>query len=372
MDQTLRFLAEDRAEKAERAERIASNSGGSSSREKQSTAGGGGLRKQPLVGVAIGSDGRRGSEVPSGSASRRGSDDPSLGAILGGSSSAGRGSRGSSKRIRSRCRVAPPSNESEWIKLLNAYSTGDSIHLAFPASTSTAVVPGWPKDDVEFSSSFLPTPADTSTVRGNERVVHGEEETDDNADSISPNADVQADVDESQSHSRETADNDGHSPDRARLYEDAPPSNLSSPTSSIESLLSNQDPSIPNVISPSHEPYAIAHPEQSTYARDGSGSSSADKESRLRPATRAERRAHERLARGLGQADSEAFILDSRGSEAEEANGAGKADEDMDTVQPSVVEPGEYDRVKAFYEKNGYLSAPRQSKEATLRRLQAM
>ena len=118
--------------------------------------------------------------------------------------------------------------------------------------------------------------------------------------------------------------------------------------------------------------------------------------------------------------------MDSRGSEAEEANGAGKADEDMDTVQPSVLEPGkgassptasvvnrggvggidnavhpkadqaeevvsrdfarpqpdsetispvlpgEYDRVKAFYEKNGYLSAPRQSKEATLRRLQAM
>jgi hypothetical protein len=33
---------------------------------------------------------------------------------------------------------------------------------------------------------------------------------------------------------------------------------------------------------------------------------------------------------------------------------------------------GEYERVKAFYEKNGYLSAPRQSKEATLKRLQAM
>jgi hypothetical protein len=33
---------------------------------------------------------------------------------------------------------------------------------------------------------------------------------------------------------------------------------------------------------------------------------------------------------------------------------------------------GEYDRVKTFYERNGYLSAPRQSKEATLKRLQAM
>jgi hypothetical protein len=74
---------------------------------------------------------------------------------------------------------------------------------------------------------------------------------------------------------------------------------------------------------------------------------------------------------GLGGVDVEA-----KANQAEAIVGGAGASRDVDRQQGSEsISPGsagEYERVKAFYEKNGYLSAPRQSKEATLRRLQAM
>jgi hypothetical protein len=118
MDHTLGFLAEDRRERVERAERIASNSGGSSSRGKKSTASGskyggsgrGGDRNKVSVKVAT-----EGSDVPYGDGSG-GSGRLSGSGDLGQARSSFDGSR----PLSSSTQVQPPKNESEWIKLMNA------------------------------------------------------------------------------------------------------------------------------------------------------------------------------------------------------------------------------------------------------------
>ncbi len=60
--------------------------------------------------------------------------------------------------------------------------------------------------------------------------------------------------------------------------------------------------------------------------------------------------------------------------ESTQTSGHGDGALPIPPVAPSFIltQAGEMQRVKNFYEKNGYLSAPRQSQEATLRRLQAM
>jgi hypothetical protein len=118
MDRTLGFLAEDRRERAERAERIASNSGGSSSRGKKSTTSGsksggsgrGGDRNKVSVKVAA-----EGSDVLCGNGSG-GSGRLSGSGDAGQVTTSGHGSR----PLSSSTQVQPPKNELEWIKLMNA------------------------------------------------------------------------------------------------------------------------------------------------------------------------------------------------------------------------------------------------------------
>jgi hypothetical protein len=71
-----------------------------------------------------------------------------------------------------------------------SYSTGDSIHQSFPISASNDVASGSTPDYVGLSSSFPPTPAETSKVKREELSAAGKEEGGgDDVDSLSPNAD---------------------------------------------------------------------------------------------------------------------------------------------------------------------------------------
>jgi hypothetical protein len=126
--------------------------------------------------------------------------------------------------------------------------------------------------------------------------------------------------------------------------------NRSSVQSSADSLASNQDPSKPDIVCASNEQYALAHPEQSTHARDSSD--------RLPPpiTRNAMDRAHEHnnaLIRdslgGLGQADFNAFIDDPSRTPSVSRTSTGEVE--GETARPSLVESSKasfFERIHAF------------------------